>query len=96
MKMGQEQFRQQLFLAMAEEIGAIRQLLQNLETVLVSDEDVILKHYQDLQHFDLIIQHVEESAKLLHRLAEGTCSHEAIENVRLARLKGVFQAAVQG
>jgi len=95
MKMGQEQFRQQLFLAMAEEIGAIRQLLQNLETVLVSDEDVILKHYQDLQQFDLIIQHVDESAKLLHRLADGTCSHEAIETVRLARLKGVFQAAVQ-
>lgn len=92
--MTNEHYRQQLFLAVAQEIADIRLLLQNLEDVLMTDEDVIMKHYKDLQQFDLIIQHVDESAKLLERLADGTCSHEAIEGVRLGRLRGRLQSAV--
>lgn len=94
--MANELYRQQLFQTMAHEIADIRMLLQQLEEVLMTDEDVIMKHYKDLQQFDLIIQHVDESAKLLERLADGTCSHEAIANVRLGRLRGRLQAAVGG
>ncbi|WP_145206506.1 hypothetical protein [Sphingobium sp. B2] len=92
--MTNENYRQQLFITMAQEIADIRQLLQNLEELLMTDEDVIMKHYKDLQQFDLIIQHVDESAKLLERLADGTCSDEAIASVRLGRLRGRLQSAV--
>ena len=49
--MTNENYRQQLFITMAQEIADIRQLLQNLEELLMTDEDVIMKHYKDLQQF---------------------------------------------
>ncbi len=81
--------------AIAEEIRQVGLLVEELAAVLVSDEEVALKHIHRLQAFDLVIQRTGESARLLDRLASGVHSHQAIDAVSLEALQSRLRAATR-
>lgn len=80
--------------AIAEEIRHVRKLIEQLAEVLVSDERFAMNYIDQLQTFDLIIQHVDESASLLDRIAAGTESNDALKSVRLEGLQGRLREAL--
>lgn len=86
-----------LYRAIAEEMRHMRAQVEELANILVSDEDIAIRHCERLQAFDFVIQRADESAILLDRLADGTPSHEAVEGVRLTavqrRLRKALKAA---
>ncbi|MBB3032497.1 hypothetical protein [Alteriqipengyuania lutimaris] len=81
--------------AIAEEIRQVGLLVEELAAVLVSDEELALKHIHRLQSFDLVIQRTGESARLLDRLASGIHSHQAIDGVCLEALQDRLRAATR-
>lgn len=80
--------------AIAEELRITRGLLEELATVLVADERFVTDYLDQFQAFDLIVQHVDESATLLDRVAEGQGVGPAIDNVRLAVVQQRLRAAL--
>lgn len=80
--------------AVAEEIRHVRKLLEQLAEVLVSDERFAMNFIEQLQTFDMIIQHIDESAGLLDRMAEGTQTHDALKSVRLEALQTRLREAL--
>lgn len=83
--------------ALAAEMREMSILIEALAEVLATDEGVVARHLPRLQQFDVLAQHMGESASLLDTLAGGDCLTEAIEQVRLerlqTRLKAVLRAA---
>ncbi|URD61918.1 hypothetical protein M8312_05260 [Sphingomonas sp. KRR8] len=83
--------------ALAAEMREMSVLIEALAEVLASDEGVIARHLPRLQQFDVLAQHMGESASLLDTLAGGDCVTSAVEQVRLerlqTRLKAVLKAA---
>jgi hypothetical protein len=83
-----------LYGAIAQEIRVARGLLEDLAAVLVADERFVADYMDQLQAFDLIIQHVDESAALLDRVAAGQTVGEAVGRVRLTVVQERLRAAL--
>ncbi|WP_114953965.1 hypothetical protein [Sphingosinicella terrae] len=81
--------------AVAEEIRDVRALIEGLAEVLTADEYLAITYTEQLQTFDLLIQRAQESADLLDRVANGTRSLEAIEQVRLTLVQDRLRAALK-
>ncbi len=75
--------RTRVMTAIAEEMRIVRELLEELAGVLIADERFVMDYVDQLQSFDLIAQHVDESAALLNRLAEGQDFGHSLGLVRL-------------
>ncbi|WP_242148637.1 MULTISPECIES: hypothetical protein [unclassified Sphingomonas] len=86
--------RQKLMLAMAKELGEVRTLLERLAEELVCDVDMIDKHLEKLQQFDIISQHVDECGRLLGRMADGMTTYEALGKVGLGGLQARLARAL--
>jgi len=86
--------RQKLMLAMANELSEVRILLERLAEELVCDADMIDKHLEKLQHFDIISQHVDECGRLLGRMADGMTTYEALGKVGLGGLQARLARAL--
>lgn len=69
--------------AVADELRHVRDHLEKLAMLLVSDPYFIEHYCEELQSFDLLVQYADETAAVLDRLAQGSCSHSAIAPVRL-------------
>ncbi len=83
-----------LHAAVAEELRQVRDLLEELSMLLVSDEHFTTHHFEGLQMFDLVIQCTDESAAVLDRMAAGAASHDAIAPVRLTVVQDRLRAAL--
>jgi hypothetical protein len=81
--------------AVAEEIRDVRALIEGLAEVLTADEYLAITYTEQLQTFDLLIQRAQESADLLDRVANGTRSLEAIDQVRLTLVQDRLRAALK-
>ncbi len=82
--------------AVAEEIRGVRMLMERLAEVLVSDERFAMDYMDQLQTFDLVIQHADEGADLLDRVAGGQEVDAALELVRLSAMQERLRAAITG
>jgi hypothetical protein len=80
--------------AVAQEMRVARTLLEELAAVLVADERILLDYVEQFQSFDLIVQHIEESATLLERYAENPCVNTAIDGVRLTAVQQRLRATL--
>lgn len=80
--------------AVAEEIRGVRALIERLAETLVADERFAMDYLDQLQTFDLVIQHADESADLLERVAQGHSIADAIDRVRLRVVQDRLRAAV--
>lgn len=81
---------------MAGELREIRDTLERLAEVLVADEAFAQAHIEQLQSFDYLIQHSDECANLLERIAGGEDSLSAISHVRLAEVQERLRDALAG
>lgn len=81
--------------AVAEEIRGVRMLIESVGDVLASDEYLAMNYTEQLQSFDLMIQRVDEAANVLERVARGTHSLEAVEQVRLHLVQDRLRAALK-
>lgn len=79
--------------AIAGEMRVARELLEELAGVLVADERFVTDYLDQLQAFDLIVQHVDETAVLLDRMAGGSALNEALGQVRLNVMQERLRAA---
>jgi hypothetical protein len=80
----------------AAELREMRDMLERLAEVLVADEDFAHGHIEQLQSFDYLIQHTDECANLLERIAGGEDSLTAISHVRLAEVQERLRDALSG
>lgn len=80
--------------AVAEEMRVARQLLEELAGVLVADENFVLKYIDQFQAFDLIMQHVDESATMLERFAKNQSIDDVIDGVRLTAVQQRLRATL--
>lgn len=80
--------------AVAQEMRMARQLLEELADVLVADENFILQYIEQFQAFDLIMQHVDESAAVLERFSENQNLDDAIDGVRLTAVQDRLRATL--
>ncbi len=86
--------RTRLMTAIAEEMRIVRELLEELAGVLIADERFVLDYVDQLQSFDLIAQHVDESAALLNRIAAGTDFGHSLAQVRLHVMQERLRAVI--
>jgi hypothetical protein len=80
--------------AVAEEIRGVRALIEQLAETLVADERFATDYIEQLQSFDLVIQHADVSAELLDRVAKGHSIADAIDRVRLTVVQDRLRAAI--
>jgi hypothetical protein len=80
--------------AVAHELRETRRLVEELAAVLVADERFAQDYLDQLQAFDLIVQHVDESAIVLDQVANGQDPVEAVGGVRLAAMQLRLRAAL--
>jgi hypothetical protein len=80
--------------ALAEELRHVRKLIEQLAELLVCDEHFAANYVDQLQAFDLLAQHTDESAAVLDRLAAGFGSHDAVAPVRLSAIQTRLRAAL--
>lgn len=80
--------------AVAGELRHVRELIEELASVLVADEHFVARYLDQLQAFDLLVQCTEESAAVLDRLAAGACTRAAIAPVRLGQVHQRLEAAL--
>ena len=83
-----------LHTAVAEEMRLVGALLEKLAETLIGDEEFAVRHVEQLQTFDLVIQCANESAAVLERLASGARSHEAVAEVRLTAVQDRLRHAL--
>lgn len=81
---------------MASELREMRDMLEKLAEVLVADEQFVHAHVEQLQSFDYLIQHTDECANLLERIAAGEDSLSAVSHVRLAEVQERLRDALSG
>ena len=81
---------------MATELMEIRQKLEELSMVMVCDAHFTANYLEQLQSFDYLIQHAEECANVMTRIAEGEDSLEAIGHVRLGAVQDRLRTALKG
>jgi len=82
--------------AVACELRAIRAEIEKLAMIMVSDRRLVRDHAHHMQSFDLIIQHAEECASLLERIAQGYRMSEALGGVRLAAMQRRLHSHIEG
>ena len=83
-----------LHAAVAAELLHVREGLEQLAEMFVADEHFAENYLEQLQAFDLLIQHTDESAAILDRLGAGACPREAAAPVRLEAIHGRLHAAL--
>jgi len=93
---GFDPFSATLHNVMAREIREIREKLEALAEVLVCDEHFASSYLEQLQTFDYLIQHADECANLLDRIAAGEDSLTAIGHVRLGAVQDRLRSALNG
>jgi arginine deiminase len=93
---GYDPYSGALHSVMAGELREIRDMLEKLAEVLVADEQFAQAHIEQLQSFDYLIQHSDECANLLERIANGEDSLTAIGHVRLAEVQERIRDALSG
>ena len=93
---GYDPYSGALHSVMAGELREIRDMLEKLAEVLVADEQFAHAHIEQLQSFDYLIQHSDECANLLERIANGEDSLTAIGHVRLAEVQARIRDALSG
>lgn len=89
-------FSMQLHRVMAVEMREIREQLEGLAQVLVVDDHFVTAYIEQLQSFDYLIQHAEECANLMDRIALGENSLEAVKHVRLGAVQERLRIALGG
>lgn len=72
-----------LLSGLTAEMLRIRSSLENLSTMLVSDIDLVERHIDALQDFDLLIQQVDECRLMMERHACGESLDELFGKIRL-------------
>jgi hypothetical protein len=80
--------------AVAEELQVAKQQLEELAAVVIADERFILQYLDQLQSFDMIVQHIDESATLLSQYAKGREIECAVNGVRLTSVQERLRAAL--
>lgn len=93
---GYDPYADALHGVIARELREMRVMLEKLAEVLVADEQFAHAHIEQLQSFDYLIQHTDECANLLQRIADGEDSLSAINHVRLAEVQDRLREALQG
>ena len=93
---GADPYSGALHSVMAGELREMGAMLERLAEVLISDEHVAATYLEQLQAFDYLIQHADECANLLERIAAGEDSLTAIGHVRLAEVQDRLRAAMKG
>lgn len=93
---GFDPFSAALHGVMANELREIRERLEALAEVLVCDEHFAGNYLEQLQTFDYVIQHADECANVMIRIAEGEDSLEAISHVRLGAVQDRLRRALKG
>lgn len=84
-----------LHAVMAGELREIREKLEALAEVLVCDEHFAAHYLEQLQSFDYLVQHADECANLLTRVADGETAHDAIGHVRLGAVQERLRLALK-
>lgn len=92
---GYDPFSAVLHSVMAKELREIREKLEVLAEVLVCDEHFAANYLEQLQAFDYLVQHADECANLLDRIAAGENSLEAIGHVRLGAVQERLRVALK-
>jgi hypothetical protein len=85
-----------LHAALAAELREMRILVEQLAEHLLADEHFVMHHVERLQSFDLLVQHADEAAHLLDRIADGSHVHDAVDAVRLDAVQARLRAALGG
>ncbi len=93
---GYDPYADALHSVIAGELREMRDMLEQLAEVLVADEQFAHAHMEQLQSFDYLIQHTDECAKLLERVAGGDDAMSAISHVRLAEVQQRLREALSG
>ena len=93
---GYDPFSGILHSVMAKEIREIREKLEQLAGILVGDAHFCENFLEQLQSFDYLIQHADECAGLLDRVADGEDSLQAISHIRLGAVQDRMRAALKG
>ena len=93
---GFDPFAATLHSVIASELREMRDMLEKLAEVLVADEQFAYAHIEQLQSFDYLIQHADECANLLERIAGGEDSMSAVNHVRLAEVQDRLREALTG
>jgi hypothetical protein len=93
---GYDPYVDALHSVIAGELREMRDMLERLAEVLVADEQFAHAHMEELQSFDYLIQHTDECAKLLERVAGGDDAMSAISHVRLAEVQQRLRDALSG
>jgi len=87
-------FSSVLHLIVAREIREISEKLEALADTLVADSHFNQTYLCELQTFDYVIQHANECASLLERIAAGEDSLEAVSHVGLGVVQDRLRAAL--
>ena len=93
---GFDPYADALHSVIAGELREMRDMLERLAEVLVADEQFAHAHIEQLQSFDYLIQHTDECAKLLERVADCQDALSAISHVRLAEVQERLRDALSG
>ncbi|NIJ20794.1 hypothetical protein FHS95_002486 [Sphingomonas naasensis] len=93
---GYDPYAVALHSVIAGELREMRDMLEKLAEALVADEQFAQAHIEQLQSFDYLIQHTDECANLLERVASGEDSLNAISHVRLAEVQERLRDALSG
>ena len=83
-----------LHAAVAAEIRYVRAELEKLAEMFVADLHFAANYLEQLQAFDMLIQHTDESAAVLDRLSGGATPHDAVAPIRLEAVQGRLVAAL--
>lgn len=93
---GFDPYADALHSVIAGELREMRNMLERLAEALVADEQFAHAHIEQLQSFDYLIQHTDECAGLLERVAGGQDALGAISHVRLAEVQERLRDALSG
>lgn len=93
---GYDPYAGALHSVIAGELREMRDMLEALAEVLVSDEHFANSYLEQLQSFDYLVQHADECINLLERIAGGEDSLTAISHVRLGVVQDRLRTALKG
>ncbi len=81
---------------LAVELRFVRDRIEGLAMVVVSDPRFVKDYAGELQSFDYLAQHIDECANLLDRIAKGRDPIEALDGVRLAEMQQRLHSYIEG
>ncbi|MFT3977160.1 MAG: hypothetical protein QM688_08630 [Sphingomonas bacterium] len=79
---------------LAAELREIGARLERLAMVLAGDAQLASRYMLEFQDFDYVIQHADECATLLERLAEGQDARAAVGAIRLDAVQSRIRSAL--